>query len=89
MHDYGFNKSDYYFVDPDGPLNGKEPIRVYCDFAEDYGFTRISHDSEEKIEVKELFEYECDYIASEDEDEAREYFTDEIIWQHFYFAPGA
>ena len=28
MHDYGVNKSDYYFVDPDGPLNGEEPIRV-------------------------------------------------------------
>ena len=51
MHDYGLNKSDYYLVDPDGPLNGEEPIRVYCDFAEDYGFTRISHDSEESIEV--------------------------------------
>ena len=51
MHDYGLNKSDYYFVDPDGPLNGEEPIRVYCDFAEDYGFTSVSHDSEQKIEV--------------------------------------
>ena len=51
MHDYGVNKSDYYLVDPDGPLNGEEPIRVYCDFTEDYGFTRISHDTEQKIEV--------------------------------------
>ena len=51
MHDYVLNKSDYYFVDPDGPLNGEEPIRVYCDLAEDYGFIRISNDSEEKIEV--------------------------------------
>merc|ERR1711994_376267 len=51
MHDYGLNKSDYYFIDPDGPLNGEAPIRVYCDFTEGYGFTRISHDSEEKIEV--------------------------------------
>ena len=52
MHDYGVNKSDYYLVDPDGPLNGEEPIRVYCDFTKDYGFTRISHNSEEKMEVK-------------------------------------
>ena len=42
MHDYGVNKSDYYFVDPDGPLNGKEPIWVYCDFTEDFGFSQIS-----------------------------------------------
>ena len=51
MHDYGVNKSDYYFVDPDGPLNGKEPIWVYCDFTEDFGFTQISHNSEDIIEV--------------------------------------
>ena len=51
MHDYGVNKSDYYFVDPDGPLNGKEPIWVYCEFTEDFGFTQISHNSEDIIEV--------------------------------------
>ena len=51
MHMFGVNKSDFYFMDPDGPLIGEEPIRVYCDFTEDYGFTRISHDSEQKIEV--------------------------------------
>ena len=50
MHDYGVNKSDYYFVDPDGPF-GKEPIWVYCDFTEDFGFTQISHNSEDIIEV--------------------------------------
>ena len=51
MKKFGVNKSDYYIIDPDGPLNGKEPIRVYCDFTEDFGFTQISHNSEEKIEV--------------------------------------
>ena len=28
--DFGVRKSDYYFVDPDGPMIGEEPIRVYC-----------------------------------------------------------
>ena len=51
MHDYGLNKSDYYLVDPDGPLKGEKPIRVYCDFTEDFGFTQISHDAEDSIEV--------------------------------------
>ena len=51
MHMYGVNKSNYYFIDPDGALNGEEPIRVYCDFTEDYGLTQISHNSEERIEV--------------------------------------
>lgn len=49
MYDYGLTKSDYYFIDPDGPLNGEEPIHVYCDFTE--GLTQISHDSEDNIEV--------------------------------------
>ena len=51
MHMYGVNKSNYYFIDPDGALNGEEPIRVYCDFTKDYGLTQISHNSEERIEV--------------------------------------
>ena len=49
MHMYGVNKSNYYFIDPDGALNGEEPIRVYCDFTEDNGLTQISHNSEERI----------------------------------------
>ena len=60
MQDYGLNKSDYYFVDPDGPLNGEKPIRVYCDFAEYYGFTtKIPHDSEGKIEVTHCHDPGC------------------------------
>ena len=59
MHDFGLNKSDYYFIDPDGPLNGEEPIRVYCDFTEDYGFTKIPHDSENRIEVTHCKEPGC------------------------------
>ena len=45
MHMYGVNKSNYYFIDPDGALNGEEPIRVYCDFTEDFGLTQISHNT--------------------------------------------
>ena len=26
------SRSGYYFVDPDGPLTGMNPIRVYCQF---------------------------------------------------------
>ena len=59
MHDYGVNKSDYYFINPDGPLNGEAPITVYCDFTEDFGFTQIPHDSEDKIEVTYCKEPGC------------------------------
>ena len=59
MHDYGVNKSDYYYIDPDGPLNGNKPIRVYCNFAEDFGFTKISHDSEHKIEITHCKDAGC------------------------------
>ena len=51
MADYGVNQSNYYLVDPDGPLMGNEPIRVYCEFSEGSVSTIISHDSEETIEV--------------------------------------
>ena len=51
LHQYGINKSDLYYIDPDGPLTGKEPIRFFCDFTEDGVTTKISHDSEEKFEV--------------------------------------
>ena len=51
MADYGVNQSNFYLVDPDGPLLGEEPIRVYCDFSEGSVSTIISHDSEVKIEV--------------------------------------
>ena len=59
MHMFGVNKSDYYFVDPDGPLNGDEPILVYCDFTEDSSFTQISHDSEDKIEISHCQDPGC------------------------------
>ena len=35
MHQYGINMSDHYYIDPDGPLTGKEPIKVFCNFTED------------------------------------------------------
>ena len=46
-------------MDPDGPLNGEEPIHVYCDFTEDFGFTQMSHDSEDRIEVTHCREPGC------------------------------
>ena len=52
MKEYGINQSNYYLIDPDGPLLGKEPIRVYCEFTEEVVTTKISHDSEERIEVE-------------------------------------
>ena len=52
MKEYGINQSNYYLIDPDGPLLGKEPIRVYCEFTEEVVATKISHDSEERIEVE-------------------------------------
>ena len=59
MHNYGLRNSDYYFVDPDGPLNGEEPIRVYCEFTDNFGFTQISHDSEATIEVRHCQDPGC------------------------------
>ena len=29
MQKFGVNKSDYYIIDPDGPLNGKEPKSIF------------------------------------------------------------
>ena len=51
MYEFGIRTSNYYFIDPDGPLIGKEPIQVYCEFNEDNVATKISHNSEDKINV--------------------------------------
>ena len=59
MHEYGINQSNHYLIDPDGPLMGKEPIRVYCNFTENVVATMISHDSEEKIEVDHCSDPGC------------------------------
>ena len=59
MKEFGINQSNYYLIDPDGPLLGKEPIRVYCDFTEDVVATKISHDSEEKVEVEHCHDAGC------------------------------
>ena len=59
MADYGVNQSNFYLVDPDGPLLGEEPIRVYCDFSEGSVSTIISHDSEVKIEVRHCTDPGC------------------------------
>ena len=60
MSDYGVNQSNFYYIDPDGPLIGQEPIHVYCDFAEEnIVSTRISHNSEEKLEVEHCHDPGC------------------------------
>ena len=51
MKEYGVNESDFYLVDPDGPLIGHEPIMVYCDFKDGQVSTKVSHNSEERIMV--------------------------------------
>ena len=59
MHQYGINRSDHYYIDPDGQLTGKEPIRVFCDFTDDVATTRVSHDSEMKTEVEHCIDPGC------------------------------
>ena len=49
MADYGVNQSDFYLIDPDGPLMGEKPISVYCDFRNGIVSTKISHNSEENF----------------------------------------
>ena len=51
MYEFGIRTSNYYFIDPDGPLVGKEPIQVYCEFSNDNVATKISHNSEDNIKV--------------------------------------
>ena len=52
MAAYGIKKDDFYFVDPDGPLVGSEPIRVFCDFSSsERAVTSVMHDSEGRMEV--------------------------------------
>merc|ERR1719244_94315 len=48
---FGVEKSNNYWIDPDGPLTGQDPIQVFCDFTEGGAVTEISHDSEKTTEV--------------------------------------
>ena len=59
MADYGVNQSDFYLIDPDGPLMGEKPISVYCDFRNGIVSTKISHNSEEKMEVQHCQDPGC------------------------------
>merc|ERR1712198_752986 len=47
--DYGLSRSDYFEIDPDGPLMGYPPFTVYCNF--DTGVTEVLHDHD-KITVE-------------------------------------
>ena len=52
MARFGVNRSGFYFVDPDGPLIGQKPIKVYCEFVDGLVYTKISHNSEEKTTIE-------------------------------------
>ena len=41
---YGLKSSGMYNIDPDGPLLGREPFQVFCNF--ETGATEVLHDSE-------------------------------------------
>ena len=34
--EYGLKTDGFYNIDPDGPLHGEVPIRVYCNFTSGY-----------------------------------------------------
>merc|ERR1711892_122732 len=59
MAQYGVNLSDYYLIDPDGPLIGQDPIRVFCSFTEGGAITELSHNSEQKTEVDHCHDPGC------------------------------
>ena len=59
MYNFGIRQSNHYFIDPDGPLIGQEPIQVYCRFTNEGAYTEISHDSEIKIEVDHCHDPGC------------------------------
>ena len=59
MKEYGVNESGFYLVDPDGPLIGEDPIRVYCEFKNGLVSTKLSHNSEERIMVQHCPEPGC------------------------------
>ncbi|XP_072025170.1 C-type mannose receptor 2-like [Amphiura filiformis] len=43
----GWTSDGYYTIDPDGPYNGVDPTRVYCDMSsESTGITRLNHNQE-------------------------------------------
>ena len=61
---YGLKNDDYYLIDPDGPLLGQPPFRVFCNFTAGLlrtisiliffsflGSTEILHDMENITEV--------------------------------------
>ena len=61
---YGLKSSGMYNIDPDGPLLGREPFQVYCNF--ETGATEVLHDSENLTVVDHCHEpgksSKCCYI---------------------------
>ncbi|XP_077981230.1 scavenger receptor cysteine-rich domain-containing protein DMBT1-like isoform X2 [Glandiceps talaboti] len=47
----GYESSGDYVIDPDGPNNGVEPFRVYCNMTDSDGFTVLQHDKESRGHV--------------------------------------
>merc|ERR1719342_1643682 len=54
---YGLALDDDYIIDPDGPLMGYEPFKVFCNFTA--GSTEIYHDTEEKTKVEHCHDPGC------------------------------
>ena len=76
MLDFGINTSNYYHVDPDGPLTGSSPFRVWCDFTEDgRAITEVLHNSEEAMKVEKCetpgcYKHNIVYTAPHDQMQA-------------------
>ena len=66
MLDFGIKTSNYYHIDPDGPLTGSQPFRVWCDFSEDgRAITEV-----EKCELPGCYKHDIVYTAPEDQIQA-------------------
>jgi len=79
---YGLALDDVYTIDPDGPLMGHEPFKVFCNFTE--GSTSVYHNTEEKTEVEHCHDPGCynksiTYIDGEMTNERKEIAMEQIV----------
>ncbi|XP_077992102.1 uncharacterized protein LOC144446224 [Glandiceps talaboti] len=44
----GYTNDGYYTIDPDGPYNGVDPFRVYCDFSSESNAIHVFHHAQEQ-----------------------------------------
>merc|ERR1719282_2142628 len=54
---FGLASDGVYLIDPDGPLLGHEPFKVFCNFTS--GSTEVYHDSEDLIDVEHCHDPGC------------------------------